>query len=102
MDEPQEGLPVTVEFDAAEMQEGLGALADPTHAAVVEALADHVLHRTLSVPGGQLEILATQPAVVHLIDSVEEVVALAQEKSDKTARKSPHTLPVPVPSSNPS
>ncbi len=47
LDEGNECVPLPVDLNAAELEQRLGALFDPAHAAVVESFGDDVLHCTL-------------------------------------------------------
>src|SRR6266511_5820231 len=69
-----EGIPIPVHLDASKLKACLCPFLDPTHASVVQALADHMLDRPLDRAGGQLQILRPKPVILHAIDPVEEVV----------------------------
>ena len=44
LDEGNESVPLSVNLDTTELEQGLGTLFDPAHAAIVEAFGDDVLH----------------------------------------------------------
>ncbi|MCG5051484.1 MAG: hypothetical protein KA712_00855 [Myxococcales bacterium] len=56
MDPGDEVIPLTVEFDAAELQQGLCTVSNPAHATLVEAQPDEVADGTLDHAGGKLEV----------------------------------------------
>src|SRR5690606_9677058 len=74
-----EGVPVAVDLDAAELEEGLRALRDPAHAGGVEALSDDVADGALDGPGADLEVLVQELAVVHEADALREIGQRSRE-----------------------
>ena len=70
----EERVPVAVLVDTAELEQCLGALANPTHTAVVEAEPDEMLHSAFDGAGADLEIEVDEPLVVHHGEALGEVL----------------------------
>ena len=70
----EERVPVAVLVDTAELEQCLGALANPTHTAVVEAEPDEMLHGAFDGAGADLEIEVDEPLVVHHGEALGEVL----------------------------
>ena len=74
MDERDEGIPLSVEFDAPELEEGFGSFSDPAHATLVEALGDDIPYGSFDSSAGDLQIELLKCLVVHHVHALSEVV----------------------------
>jgi hypothetical protein len=75
MNECNEGLPIAIYLNAAELQQRLSAFLDPTHSSAVKAFGDDVVDRSLNRPRRDLQILLAQFPVIHLIHTLVEIVS---------------------------
>ena len=74
VDKALEGFPIAVDDDAAELSDGLDALLDPAHPAVVAALREHELDGPLDDAAPEDEVSTTQAAVADVVDTLGDVV----------------------------
>src|SRR5271154_3700456 len=67
-------LPVSVQLDAAQMEQSFRFAFQPAHTCTVEAFAHQLSHRPLCLPGGDYQILFLPFFVVHHVQSSADVV----------------------------
>ena len=64
------------------MEDHLGAVAPPSHPGSVEAHADEVAYGPLDDAGADVEILPTQPVILHSLSVLPEVAdSLVEDES---------------------
>ncbi len=61
-------------FGAINQQQSLGAFRDPSHAAFVKALRDHIADSPLNNATGQFEIGVCQLVIVHHVEPLAHVI----------------------------
>ena len=75
MNEALEGFPIAVDGDPAELSNGLDALLDPAHPAMVAALGEHEVDGPLDDAASEHEVSTTQAAVADVGDTLGDVVS---------------------------
>ncbi|MBX3246690.1 MAG: hypothetical protein KF901_05850 [Myxococcales bacterium] len=75
VDESFEGAPVAVDVDAPKLSDGLNALSNPSHAAMVASLGEDELDGALDDVGGEDEVATPKAAVSDLVEALGEVAA---------------------------